>query len=86
MITTAKQVAARLRGNLWYDDVADTIDALCAALEAKDATLLSIARKAEMLKTDCGEDPESQQAIRNGRYMHLSYLARAAAGRPRSPS
>ena len=60
-------------------------DALHAELEAakkdaqrKDEALLNIARKAEMLKRECGDDPESPQAIRNGRYMHLSYLARAA--------
>lgn len=46
--------------------------------QRKDEALLNIARKAEMLKRECGDDPESPQAIRNGRYMHLSYLARAA--------
>ena len=60
----------------------DALHAELASAEAdaqrKDEALLNIARKAEMLKRECGDDPESPQAIRNGRYMHLSYLARAA--------
>ena len=54
------------------------IEAAKADAQRKDEALLNIARKAEMLKRECGDDPESPQAIRNGRYMHLSYLARAA--------
>ena len=42
--------------------------------------LINVARKAESLKRECGDDPESPQAIRNGMYMHLSYVARAALG------
>jgi len=39
---------------------------------------LKVARMAEALKKDCGMDPESRQAIRNGEYMNISYTARAA--------
>lgn len=42
------------------------------------AALLTAARSAEALKLDCGMDPESKQAIRNGKYMAISYAARAA--------
>ena len=41
-------------------------------------SLLKVARMAEALKKDCGMDPESKQAIRNGEYMNISYAARAA--------
>lgn len=47
-------------------------------LERKDAALLDIARRAETLKRACGDDPESAQAIRNGQYMQISYIAREA--------
>jgi len=40
--------------------------------------LLRVARTAEALKKDCGMDPESPQAVRNGQYMNISYAARAA--------
>lgn len=40
--------------------------------------LLKVARMAEDLKRPCGMDPESSQAIRNGLYMNISYVARAA--------
>lgn len=40
--------------------------------------LQNVAREAEALKRECGIDPESPQAIRNGMYMHLSYVAREA--------
>ena len=40
--------------------------------------LLRVARMAEALKKDCGMDPESPQAVRNGQYMNISYAARAA--------
>jgi hypothetical protein len=33
---------------------------------------------AEALKRECGMNPESPQAIRNGEYMNISYVARAA--------
>lgn len=42
------------------------------------AALLQVARMAESLKRECGMDPESPQAIRNGEYMNISYEARAA--------
>jgi len=53
-------------------------DALAAENKVLQEALLNIARKAEALKKECGADPESPQAIRNGRYMHLVYLAHAA--------
>jgi len=53
-------------------------DELAAENKVLREALLTIARKAEALKKECGDDPESPQAIRNGRYMHLSYLAHAA--------
>lgn len=40
--------------------------------------LLNVARMAEALKQPCGTDPESRQAIRNGKYMSISYAARVA--------
>ena len=40
--------------------------------------LLKVARMAEALKRECGVNPESPQAIRNGEYMNISYVARAA--------
>ncbi len=40
--------------------------------------LLKCARMAEALKRECGMDPESPQALRNGEYMNISYTARAA--------
>lgn len=40
--------------------------------------LLKVARMAEGLKRPCGMDPESPQAIRNGLYMNISYVARSA--------
>jgi hypothetical protein len=41
--------------------------------------LINIAREIEALKRDCGMDPESAIAIQNGRYMAISYKARALA-------
>ena len=46
--------------------------------------LLNVARMAEALKQPCGTDPESRQAIRNGKYMIISYAARAAIARAES--
>jgi hypothetical protein len=43
-----------------------------------ERVLLKVARMAEALKKDCGMDPESKQAIRNGEYMNISYVARDA--------
>lgn len=56
----------------------EAITALLGELEAKDAALLKVARMAEALKKDCGMCPETPQAIRNGEYMNISYVARAA--------
>lgn len=42
-------------------------------------TLINIAREIEALKRECGMDPESTNAIQNGRYMALSYKVRALA-------
>lgn len=39
--------------------------------------ILRIARMAEGLKRECGMDPESPQAIRNGQYMNISHALRA---------
>jgi len=56
---------------------AELLDLRADNQKLRDA-LLNVARKAESLKRECGDDPESPQAIRNGMYMHLSYVARAA--------
>ena len=66
----------RILENEWQN----RFDAQTAENQRLREALLNVARKAEMLKQECGSDPESQQAIRNGRYMHLSYVARAALG------
>ena len=67
--------------------LADIIGGNCAAelrrLHAVNAELLealrNLARMAEALKEPCSaDDPESWQAIRNGKYMNISYAARAA--------
>jgi hypothetical protein len=47
-------------------------------IEQLMGALLQCARLAEDLKKDCGMDPESPQALRNGLYMNISYVARAA--------
>ena len=57
---------------------AKQIEALQADAESMNAALLKVARMAEELKLTCGMDPESRQAIRNGEYMNISYVARAA--------
>lgn len=63
-------------------DAADTIDALAAKLEQAREALLSCARQAEALKRECGSaDPESPQAIRNGRYQAISTTAHIALER-----
>jgi hypothetical protein len=41
--------------------------------------LIRVARLIEDLKLDCGMDPESAQAIRNGRYMSLAAILRGLA-------
>lgn len=49
--------------------------------------LLRGVREVEALKRECGTDPESWQAIRNGVYMDISYRMRAAlAGTAPAPS
>lgn len=49
-----------------------------AAFDLMREALIKVARMAEALKRDCGMDPESKQAIRNGEYMSISYVAREA--------
>jgi hypothetical protein len=44
--------------------------------------LLTVARQAEDLKRECGMDPESPQAVRNGQYMCISYALRRIAAAP----
>jgi hypothetical protein len=52
--------------------------ALRERVKVLEDALLRVARMAEALKKDCGMDPESPQAVRNGQYMNISYAARAA--------
>lgn len=54
--------------------------------EALRAALLDCARKAEALKRECGMDPESPQAVRNGQYMAISVAAHVALGTIRGAS
>ena len=49
-----------------------------ADVAALRAALLDVARRVEALKRPCGMDPESAQAIRNGEYMSIALIARAA--------
>ena len=50
------------------------------------AALLQCARQAEALKRECGSDPESAQAVRNGQYQAISTAAHVALGTIRGPS
>jgi hypothetical protein len=59
-------------------DAADEIERLRAEVAGLREALLQVAGMAEALKKDCGMDPESPQAVRNGQYMNISYAARAA--------
>lgn len=48
--------------------------------------LLRIARLIEDLKQSCGMDPETPQAIRNGRYQSIALMLRAMAdAAPKEP-
>lgn len=47
-----------------------------------EAELLRIARLIEGLKQECGMDPESPRAIRNGQYMSIAYAVRALFANP----
>ena len=67
---------AGLRAEL-LKSLADNAPLRERAMVLEDA-LLRVARMAEALKKDCGMDPESPQAVRNGQYMNISYAARAA--------
>lgn len=58
---------------------------LSAKVEGLERALLQCARQAEALKQDCGSDPESPQAIRNGHYMNISTTAHIALGTIRGP-
>ena len=55
-----------------------TIRALMADLEMAEKALREVARMAEDLKRPCSMEADSPQAIRNGKYMNISYEARAA--------
>ena len=48
--------------------------------------LLACARQAEALKRECGMDPESAQAVRNGQYQAISTTAHIALGTVRGPA
>jgi len=54
------------------------IEHLRERVRVLEDALLQVASMAEALKKDCGMDPESPQAVRNGQYMNISYSARAA--------
>jgi len=71
---------AQLRADL-IKSLADNAPLRERAMVLEDA-LLRVARMAEALKKDCGMDPESPQAVRNGQYMNISYAARAALEKP----
>ncbi len=82
--------ALRLADALDVDEISYT--EMCKAadelrrLHSVNAELLealrNLARMAEALKEPCSaDDPESCQAIRNGKYMNISYAARAAIAR-----
>ena len=43
---------------------------------ASNDEVLRVARLIENLKRDCGTDPESMQAIRNGQYMSIAAIMR----------
>ena len=76
-VSAAKDVEiAGLRAEL-LKSLADNA-ALRERVKVLEDALLRVARMAEALKKDCGMNPESPQAIRNGQYMNISYVARAA--------
>jgi hypothetical protein len=43
----------------------------------QESEILRIARALEDLKLPCSDDPESKQAVRNGKYMSLSLIVRS---------
>ena len=49
------------------------------------AALRQCARQAEALKRECGSDPESAQAVRNGQYQAISTAAHIALGTIKGP-
>lgn len=49
-----------------------------ARMAELESALLDTARRVEALKQPCGTDPQSAQALRNGRYMSIALIARAA--------
>lgn len=65
---------------------AATIAEQATQIEALRAALLCCARKAEALKRDCGMDPFSPQAIRNGQYQSISTTAHIALGTIQGPA
>lgn len=80
-VTAAKDAEiAGLRAEL-LKSLADNA-ALRERVKVLEDALLRVARMAEALKKDCGMDPESPQAVRNGQYMNISYAARAALEKP----
>jgi hypothetical protein len=65
-------------GGVLLNEAADTIERLVAAL-------LDCARQADALKRPCGDNPESEQAQRNGQYASISATAHIALGTVRGP-
>lgn len=55
-------------------------------VEKLRAALHECAELAEALKSPCGDDPESAQAIRNGQYANISHTAHIALGTIMGPS
>ena len=49
------------------------------------AALLQCAKQAEALKRECGSNPESAQAVRNGKYQAISTAAHIALGTIKGP-
>jgi hypothetical protein len=47
-------------------------------IERLNSALLTLARRVEGLKQECGMDPESRQAVRNTTYMNIALAARGA--------
>lgn len=68
------------------DALRTAVERLVAERDALRGALLSCARKAEALKRECGMDPESPQAIRNGQYQDISTTAHIALGTIRGPA
>ncbi len=77
---TVKSQAGRAALEAYLRTIGEPESVNAELLEA----LLNVARMAEALKQPCGTDPESRQAIRNGKYMSISYAARAAIARAES--